>query len=180
MVKIKDRIVLGIASGLLCSIPGRLFNKMQRILGLTDLTYEQQAASIFVHRNQLDTAPSKIVGYVTNQFLAASLGVVTAYLLSATGRDSALVKGVGVSLTYWMLLEGLTRRLGLALPSRRATSPFLSLLNHVIFGAFCGPVTAMLGDDRLFPEASGQIPSPFQGGYIDNGLEGKREPVPVI
>ena len=33
MVKIKDRIVLGIASGLLCSIPGRLFNKMQRTLG---------------------------------------------------------------------------------------------------------------------------------------------------
>ena len=52
-MKIKDRILLGIVSGLAASMPGRVLNELEFKRGLTDQTYEQAASSIFVKRKQI-------------------------------------------------------------------------------------------------------------------------------
>ena len=151
-MKIKDRILLGIVSGLAASMPGRVLNELEFKRGLTDQTYEQTASSIFVKRKQIKTMPGKAIGIVANQALAASTGVLTAYVLSATGRDHAVLKGMGVGTLYWMALRGLPSKLGLALPQKKPLTPLLSLLDHLIFGATLGYLTGKLGHDRLFPD----------------------------
>ena len=50
-MKINDKIFLGTVSGLLGAIPGRLLNKVEFVLGLTDSRYEEMASSFFVKRS---------------------------------------------------------------------------------------------------------------------------------
>lgn len=53
MEKIKHRIFLGIVTGLVASIPGRMFNEVEHKLGLTDMKYEEIAASLFTSQNSI-------------------------------------------------------------------------------------------------------------------------------
>lgn len=150
-MKIKDRILLGIVSGLAASIPGRALNELEYKRGLTDQTYEQAASYVFIRRKQIQTLPGKAIGIIANQALAATTGVLTAYVLSSTGRDHAILKGMGIGILYWMALRGLPSKLGFAFPQKKPLTPLLSLLDHLIFGATLGYLTDKLGDDSLFP-----------------------------
>ena len=150
-MKIKDRILLGIVTGLVASMPGRVLNELEFKRGLTDQTYEQAASSIFVKRKQIKTMPGKAIGVIANQALAATTGVISAYVLSATGREYAIAKGMGIGTLYWMALKGLPLKLGFGLPQKKPLTPLLSLLDHLIFGATLGYLTGKLGHDSLFP-----------------------------
>jgi hypothetical protein len=151
-MKIKDRILLGLVSGLTASIPGRILNELEYKKGIIDHTYEQAASNVFVKQSQIKTPSGKMIGIVANQALAATAGVATTYTLSATGRDYAIVKGMGIGIVYWMLLRGLPPKLGLGLPPKKPVTPLLSLLDHLIFGATLGYLNSKLGHDSLFPD----------------------------
>lgn len=66
MQKIKDRFLLGIVTGIVASLPGRVMNKIEFELGLTDSRYEQMAASLFVNKKDSHSVQGKIIGKIAN------------------------------------------------------------------------------------------------------------------
>lgn len=151
MKKIKDRIILGLVTSALSGIPGRLINAWEYDKGYTDIKYGQMAASLFP-QNQTNTPESKAIGGITNQINTGMAAIAVTYLLSATGRDKAIVKGMGVLATTWVGVYGLTSRLGLTVNNKKPLAHLLSFKDHLIFGGLCGLVAANLGDDSLFPD----------------------------
>ena len=88
-------------------------------------------------------------------------GIVVSYLLSATGRDKAIIKGMGIGAILWIFINGLVIHLGLKIKSRKPMSPIFSFLDHIIFGSLAAFLVSKLGDDRLFPnkgKSSEKIP----------------------
>ena len=96
MKKIKDRIILGAISGILASWPLRLSNALQYKLGLTELRYDQIASPLFIPKNKKDTPGAIALGEIINIMNTGVVGVLTTYILSLTGRDKAIIKGMGV------------------------------------------------------------------------------------
>lgn len=150
MKKIKDRVLLGIVSGLIAAIPGRLLNTAEYSAGLTDAKYSHMAASLFTNKENSDLG--QLLGSVANEAMVTTTGVAITYTLSATGRDSAVIKGIGVGTMYWFGLYGLTSALGILPKSKKPLSPLLGFVDHIIFGASCGLIASKLGDDSLFPD----------------------------
>lgn len=151
-MKIKDRIVLGAVSGLLAGVPGRLINAVEYKAGLTDLKYQQQATSLFIPKNKSGTLHGKILASLVNNTNVSITGVIICYLLSASGRDHAIIKGAGVGAFSWVIINGVVSNLGLKNKYKKPLSPILSFFDHVILGSLTGLLVSKLGDDSLFPE----------------------------
>jgi hypothetical protein len=154
-MKINDRIFLGMISGILSGIPGRLLNMFEYKKGLTDVKYGQLAAGIFYPKSQVNTNQGKLTGYLVNQVNLGITGVIISYLLSATGRDKAMLKGAGVTASAWLFVYGVASRLTVRPTRRKELSPLLSFIDHIILGVLCGHFVSKLGDDVLFPDKSG-------------------------
>lgn len=165
MKRISDRILLGIVTGIICGIPGRVVNDLEYHSGLTDIKYGQMASSLFMPKNKVNTKEGIIIASITNHTMISITGVLITYLLSATGRDKAMVKGMGVTSSIWVAIFGLASRFNLTLTSKKPLSSILSFIDHAIFGALCGIFAAKVGDDTLFP---------------DNKVKGKDSKLPLI
>lgn len=150
MQKIKDRIFLGFVAGMFGAIPGRLLNKLEFELGITDSRYEEMASMLFVSKRDAHKVKGKSVGKIANSLLTSATGVATTYVLSKTGRDHAALKGIGISSLAWLGIYGLSTQAQVR-KSKKPTAALLSYLDHVIFGATTATLVAKLGDDSLFP-----------------------------
>jgi hypothetical protein len=155
MKKIQDRIFLGFVAGILGAIPGRFINKIEFGLGLTDSRYEEMAALLFVNKRDLDEAKGKNVGRIANSLLASVLGVITTYVISRTGRDYAIFKGMGVTSLAWLGVYGLSTQSQIR-KSKKPGVALLSFFDHLIFGATAATLVLKLGDDSLFPSKNKQ------------------------
>ncbi|KUO52042.1 MAG: hypothetical protein APF76_02565 [Desulfitibacter sp. BRH_c19] len=151
-MKIKDRIILGVVSSLIAGIPIRLINDWQYHKGLTDVKYGQMAASLFLPKNKVNTPEAKFVAAATNHVNTGITGIIITYVLSATGRDKAMLKGMGVASTTWVIVYGLISRLAIPVKSKKPLSPVLSFMDHAFFGTFCGLLIPVFGHSSLFPD----------------------------
>lgn len=152
-MKIKDRILLGTLAGLVCGTPGRIINAVEYHFGITDVKYGQMAANLFLPKKIINTKEAQLTGCLTNQFGISLMGITVTYLLSATGRDHAVLKGMGVGSLAWTTVYGLTSRIGLTVKSKKSHAPILSFVDHAIFGVMCGLFVAKFGHDSLFPDS---------------------------
>lgn len=151
MAKIKDRIILGILGSLIAAIPGTSLDLIANKLRLSDYFYNH-ASTLFLPRSKSNSLEGKIVSAFVNNITMCLMGVSTSYLLSATGRDKAIVKGSGVYAISWLTLNGFFYSKVLETKTKRPHSPIFSFLIHVISGAICGFSISKLGDDSLFPD----------------------------
>lgn len=149
-MKINDKIFLGTVCGLLGAIPGRLLNKAEFALGLTDSRYEEMASSLFVKRKHLNKPGSKNLGVIVNSLLASFVGITTTYTLSTTGRDYAFLKGIGITSFTWLGLYGFSTQARIR-KSKNPNVALLSYLDHLIFGATTAALVTKLGTDSIFP-----------------------------
>ncbi|WP_425800402.1 hypothetical protein ACHOLT_10580 [Desulfitobacterium sp. Sab5] len=150
MKKISDRIFLGFVSGMLGAIPGRLLNKTEFKLGLTDSRYEEMAAMLFVNKRDITKPKGKNVGRIANSLLTSVVGVTTTYVLSKTGRDYAALKGIGITSLAWLGIYGLSTQAKVR-KSKKPGAALLSYLDHLILGATTATIISKLGDDTVFP-----------------------------
>jgi len=157
-MKIKDRIFLGIVTGVIGSLPGRLLNAYEYRVGLTEVKYGQMGANLFVNEKQINTRGGRIIGAITNGILTGLMGITSVYVLSLTGRDKAIIKGAGVGSLFWLGLFGLTSKAGFVHKSQKPLTSLLGLVDHIIFGSLCGLTASRLGDDSLFPDTRLQNP----------------------
>lgn len=149
--KITDRIFLGFVSGMLGAIPGRLLNKAEFKLGLTDSRYEEMAAMLFVNKRDISKPIGKNIGRIANSLINSVVGVTTTYVLSKTGRDYAVLKGMGVTSLAWLGIYGLSTQAKVR-KSKKSGVALLSYLDHIIFGATTAALISKLGEDSIFPK----------------------------
>lgn len=158
MRKIKDSILLGFIAGMVGAIPGRLLNKAEFELGLTDSRYEEMASMLFVNKRDIHKAKGKNVGKIANSLLSSMVGISTTCLLRMTGRDYAQLKGIGIASLAWLGIYGLSSQAHVR-KSKKPGVALLSYLDHVIFGATTAALVTKLGDDRLFAIENNQFNS---------------------
>lgn len=152
MKKITDRIFLGLICGVITGFPGRMLNTIEYHLGITDVKYGQTAANLFLPKDKVNTKEAQITASLNNHIGLGILGSCIVYLLSATGRDHAAIKGMGVGASAWVAVYGLAVRFGVDVRSKKPLAPVLSFIDHALFGALCGVLVSKLGDDSLFPK----------------------------
>lgn len=149
-MKIKDRITLGVISGVIAGLPDTIINLLEHKAGITDLTYGHMGANVFLPHDKSHRPESLVAGYAANAALTGLTGILFSYLLSASGRDHAVLKGIGAGITFWMLVYGLGGKLGLTAKPKKTVAPILSLLDHILFGSLLGLITEKLADESLF------------------------------
>lgn len=151
MLKIKDRILLGTISGILSDIVPRLLNRFNYENGLTDIRYNPMAAELFLHKKESKSLEGTLLGSIVNYINVAASGVAITYLLSATGTDYKILKGMGAGAFSWVMVDGLMGSQMLKIKSRKPLGPAVHLLEHLIYGVLCTTLITRLGDESLFP-----------------------------
>jgi len=158
MFKIKDRIVLGLLTGLIGGIPGRMTHVLEAKKGLTARRVNRIGVSLFT-RKQQDTSPSgKALAMLATTVNGSVVGIAITYLLSCTGRDHAAIKGMGVGSLTWVVMNGFIGSQLLKQKSKSARPQILFFLDHALNGMLVGLLAAKFGDDSLFPDTKALAP----------------------
>lgn len=151
MKKIKDRITIGVISGVLSSAPLQIFDALIHDRGITDVPYGYSASRIFLKKDKTKSPASKALSAAINFTNSSIVATAIVYTLSLTGKDKALLKGVGIATLMWIGIAGMISKVGLNIQSKRPITPIISLAQHVVFGAMCSYIITRFGDDSLFP-----------------------------
>lgn len=150
-VKIKDRITLGIISGIIGNIAKNLASMGLSKVGLRDDNIHTKAAGIFMSRREAKTKAGKGLGILTDFCIACKLGIILVYLLSATGKDHPYLKGASLGQSAWVIMYGVLSSLGgsKSHPVSPRTS-FSNYLAHTVYGVATASAIMALGDSNLF------------------------------
>ncbi len=154
MQKIKDRIILGAISGMIAGAIGGGLNAIWYRAGLTDLRFNQPAASLFLTHKEAkkNTLGGKAIAFLANNTMLGTSGIIVVYLLTFTGRDYAIIKGIGVSMMQWIGVWGFFSKLRITVKSYKPLTHLIGCADHMVYGAIMGFLVSRLGDDSLFPD----------------------------
>jgi len=139
-VVIRDRIALGVLAGLLATIPSFIVNTISVKLGFARWYSYQIGGSIYLHPGLTDSPQGLILGLLVWMIPAMILGVITSYVIQATGEDFWWLKGIGVTLTsMYLIIYGFLYSLGGAkiVPFDFATNISMYLEN-IVYGLSLG------------------------------------------
>lgn len=137
---IRDRIALGTLAGLVATIPAFIVNMLSVALGFAKWYHYQIGGSIYLHPGLTDSPQGLILGTLVWLIPAMALGVITSYVIQATGEDFWWLKGIAVTLTcMYLIIYGFLYTLGGAtiVPFDFATNISLYLEN-IIYGVTLG------------------------------------------
>lgn len=135
MINIKDKITLGAAAGILANLITSIIDIVLYKLNINKFIHFHIAASAYFPVRDVNTLPALIIGGISDFTVAAVFGVIIVYILFLTGTDYFYVKGLMVSLLYWLLLYGMILRLNIARidPTDPGTN-LVHLATHIILG----------------------------------------------
>lgn len=114
MIKVKDKITLGIIAGILSNIFVSIIDILCYKLNISQFIHIHIVASAYFPVSDIHTIPALIVGTISDFIIAAFFGVMIVYVLFFTGTDFLYVKGLFFVLVYWLMIYGLIRRLNIA------------------------------------------------------------------
>lgn len=152
MFKIKNRILLGIMSGITAGFIGGSLNASEYKLGLIDLKYTQIASALFLPKRKINTFEGKIIGSSVRYIIVSTISTLICYVLSFSGRNNAIIKSIGITMTTWLVAVELIPNFVLKIRSRKPLYRFLSILDHLLSGLIISKLILKFGDKSLFPE----------------------------
>lgn len=157
MPKMRDRLLLGIVSGVVGGAAKNLVGFMLARNRVTEFSGPERASGMLLPAHKVITPQGTLVGWLADTAVAGLLGVVSVYVLSMTGKEKAALKGAlttgGVA---WMGLYGALGTMGATRVQAMQPSTVLSeFVSHTIFGAVTATTAAYLGHEDLF---NGNIP----------------------
>lgn len=151
MLKIKDRVTLGVVAGFIANILKQGCSYLLRELNLINITTTDKAAAMFISKNKTRKKPGFILGVIADFCIACKLGILLVYYISATGKDNYLLKGWSLGSIAWATMYGLLSRLGGSgfslIKPRDSLSGFVT---HVVYGLAASQLIIFLGDEGLF------------------------------
>ena len=163
MIKINDKVLLGLVAGFLGNIPKTILCTTLNYSGITKQKCSDLASGIFLSKRTAKTLQGNIFGIISD-FVTASLdGVALVYFLIHTGKvnkKNALIKGFVSGQISFALFRGVFARLGTSksYPKDILTNTVMNL-NSSVWGISTGLLIFLLGNESLFkkkmqPEAT--------------------------
>lgn len=152
MNKINDRILLGVIAGLGGNLVKTAIDEMSLKAKFSQRSFRSTAAGVWVARKKdADSVYGQLLGGILDFGMATLGGVGTVYMLSKTGRDSLVVKGLASGITFGATITALLS----TLPTNRvkpkdAVSNLSYVASHAAFGLVATAVAAQLGAPSLF------------------------------
>lgn len=139
--KIDDKITLGVVSSIIGTLLLGVVDYIAFMLNLEKWQLINIAASAYFKVDDVGTLPALFVGGITHLANAGLLGVIICYILYYTGIDFYWLKGIGVSLMFWLFAYGVVLRthIGRIDPTGAFTN-----VSHILFHIIGGWLIAYL------------------------------------
>jgi hypothetical protein len=134
LMNIKDRIVAGVIAGLGANIVKIAIEQTAQIMGLSKETGAKRAAGFFISPNKYNTPQGKVVGFLSDNTIAAFLGIFASYLFTFSGKDHYLLKGAVIGNMSWSAMYGILGQMGAS--KMKPNDPGTALTSFVAHSAF--------------------------------------------
>lgn len=131
----QDRIISGVAIGLLADGVKLIFNYLAYRFGFASVLFWQIVASRFLEKQDLYKPIAFFIGGIADLTATSIIGVTFLLLIEISGKDYSYIKGAGFALAVWAgvfgSLLGQSGRAKLPLNSSDIT---VTIFAHLIFG----------------------------------------------
>jgi len=151
MQKIRDRLIAGAIAGVAANVVKMGIEHSSQFLGLTQETGMKKAAGFFLSPRKTMSPKGKIIGFIGDYSIAAFLGVFASYLMTFTGKDYYLLKGLTVGNFSWSFMNGVLAQLGGSKVKANDPNTYLtSFIAHTAFGLTKAYILVNIIDSGLF------------------------------
>ncbi|WP_206752208.1 hypothetical protein [Desulfosporosinus fructosivorans] len=162
MNKIKDRITLGIVSGLIGTIVKTASDELFLRQKASKRSFRVTAAGVWVNtKRQASTPYGQILGAIMDLGLGMVGAVAQVYILSKTGKNNLFAKGSLFGMTFGSTITAMLSGFGSnKVKPKDAKSNLTYIFSSGIFGLVTTYAAALLGDDSLWdaPPANNYLP----------------------
>lgn len=166
MLKIKDRLILGVISGTTGNLVKNGIGLISKYLKIAEISGPDRAAGILVPPHTLAKTSGKIVGYAADSVIGGLLGVMTVYALGITGKNKAVLKGALTGQASWTVLYGVLGTLGATkITAVNPNTVISEFIGHTFYGIVTAYIATRLGDKGLY---NGIIPISAQQNNQNN------------
>lgn len=154
MNKITDRQTLGLYSGLMGGIFMMAFDWISYSAGFSKRLYSETAAGVWVNkRNQTRTLSGHLLGTIMTLALCMLGGTAKVNLLSKSGRDKIVSKGLWFGVSFGAIITGLTSGFVMnKVKPKDANSNLSYVAASAIYGLITTLAISKLGHDSLFDQ----------------------------
>jgi hypothetical protein len=155
LFRIKDRISLGITAGCFGNTIKTIIDEISLRKRISQRSFRATASGVWVSSHKEATSiKGQILGVLLDYGLGSLGGIGTVYLLSNTGRDKAITKGLVYGITMGSIITALIS----GLPQNKirpkdAASNLSYMLSHAAYGLVTTLIAAYLGDPSLYDPA---------------------------
>lgn len=155
-IMIKDRFLLGVVAGTLGNIAKTAVDEISLRMKISQGSFRSTAAGVWLpNKGQAKSAKGQLLGEMLDFGAAMTGGIGMVQLLTATGRDQIIVKGLASGIIYGSAISAALS----TLPTNKvrpkdAASNLSYVLSHAVYGLVAATAAAKLGDDTLFTEKS--------------------------
>lgn len=154
MQKIKDKIFLGVVSGVMATFGLNIVDWISVFLKKNQWHIWQIGGSVFFPIDKLYSIPALFIGAMTHTSFTALAGVITVYLLFFTGTKHYLLKGWGVYMMFWLALFGGAPRLGIPRLTSFDTKTIMAhFVGHSLAGFIISYLIIKLADERVWEQS---------------------------
>lgn len=151
MLKIKDRVTLGIVAGILGNLVKQGLSFLFKELGLIKITAPDKAGGMFVSKRKVKKPMGSVLGIIADFCIACKLSILLVYILSGTGKDNHILKGLSLGSSAWAIMYGFLSRIGgTGFNIIRPRDSLSGFVTHTVFGVAVAQLIVTLGDDSLF------------------------------
>ncbi len=151
-MKIKDRYILGIVAGMAGNAVKMAVDEVSLRLKVSQRSFRATAAGVWVDKKkQADSPLGQVLGGFLDFGFASIGGIATVFLLTKTGRDHLIIKG----LTSGVAIGSITTSSLSAFPANKvspkdAASNLSYMLSHVVYGLVTTGLAAYLGHPSIY------------------------------
>jgi len=178
MLKIKDRVALGVFAGLCGNLTKTAIDEISYQLKISQRSFREAASGVWVTQKQSRSVKGQILGGLLDFGMGTIGGIGTVYLLSKTGRDQLMAKGLVSGVTLGSTITAFVS----AFPQNRArpkdaASNLSYMISHAAYGIVTTYVAAKFGDPSLYDtEPQNDLLEPT----IQTTEEAKNKRMPVL
>jgi hypothetical protein len=159
MKKLKDRYIAGVIAGMGANLVKMSVEHTLQFFGLNKETGIMKAAGFFLSPSKVKTPKGKLIGLIGDFTVSGCLGVFTSYLLTLTGKDYYLLKGLSMGNMSWSFMHGVLTQLGATkVKSNDPNSQISSMIAHTLFGVTSSYLLVKIADPELFFEPHHGLP----------------------
>lgn len=149
---IKDRIMLGLIAGLAGNAVKTVIDEISIKQKVSQRTFRETAAGVWVSKkSEVTNLKGQILGGLFDFGMASMGGVAIVHLLSKTGRDhvipKGIVSGIAIGSTITALLSVSPQN---KVKPKDAASNLSYMASHAVYGVVAAAIAGKLGHPSLF------------------------------